>query len=306
MQIATNGIIANEYGQVLLIQRDDTRTWALPGGSLDAGESPIDGAAREVWEETGIKVLPVRLVGLYFWPMTPNGILIFSFRCLQKGGEIQTSTESLQVGYWPTHQLPSSMMHIHRERVEDAMAHTGGRPLWAEQSISIIHKIGMWFLRNGVYRYKDWQRKRKGEPPFTPPPSWDTGAFTVIRNENGEVLWGKRTDNGQWNLPGGGSRHMEPVWTTAVRETQEETGLTVKLTNLTGVYQFPEETHLKFVFTADIESGTLTKSAESAEFGWFAAGNEPENSYAAHRERVADAVSRAEQTVFKVQEKIKG
>ena len=29
-------------------------TWALPGGAIDVGESPTDGALRETWEETGV------------------------------------------------------------------------------------------------------------------------------------------------------------------------------------------------------------------------------------------------------------
>jgi 8-oxo-dGTP diphosphatase len=36
-------------------------TWGLPGGKLDFGEDLIDGAVREVFEETGIEINPISL-----------------------------------------------------------------------------------------------------------------------------------------------------------------------------------------------------------------------------------------------------
>lgn len=53
--------------EVLAIQRDDKpeiaypNMWEFPGGTLDPGETPLDCALRELWEETGV-VLPRELV----------------------------------------------------------------------------------------------------------------------------------------------------------------------------------------------------------------------------------------------------
>lgn len=41
--------------QVLLLRNARHRTWGFPKGHLDGNESPRDGAAREVLEETGIR-----------------------------------------------------------------------------------------------------------------------------------------------------------------------------------------------------------------------------------------------------------
>jgi 8-oxo-dGTP diphosphatase len=44
-------------GRWLLIRRGDTGQWALPGGTLEWGETLRDGATRELWEEAGARVL---------------------------------------------------------------------------------------------------------------------------------------------------------------------------------------------------------------------------------------------------------
>lgn len=272
MKLGTNGVVINELGEVLLIQRDDSRTYAPPGGGMEAGELPPENTAREVLEETGMKVMPVRLVGVYHTSVDKNGGLNFVFRCLPRGGEIKTSNESLHVGYYPTNKLPGPMDEIHRERLERAFTHNGGAPYWNTQQPSLVYKIGRAVVMQGIYRWRDFQRKRRGEPLHVPSPDWKMGAFTVICNEKSEVLWVKRGDIDFWNLPGGGSLQNEPPWETAVRETREETGLTVTLTDLTSVHVYENEAHIVLTFTADIQSGTLTTGPESEAFAWFAPG----------------------------------
>jgi 8-oxo-dGTP pyrophosphatase MutT (NUDIX family) len=134
------------------------------------------------------------------------------------------------------------------------------------------------------------------------------GAFTIIRNEAGAVLWVKRTDRDVWNLPGGGgirgngNEIEEPPWETAVRETYEETGCQVQLCDLTSVNSYSNEANLTFNFTAEIVSGQLTTGPESAAFAWFQPGAEPANSPFQHRERVADACNGSAGVVFRKQD----
>ncbi len=300
MQIGTNGIIINEYGEVLLIRRDDTRTFAPPGGGLEAGELPTDNVRREVREETGLIVLPVRLVGVYHFHWLKEGNLGFVFRCLQQGGEVTPSPESPVVAYFPAHKLPGPIAPLHKERLARSLAHTGGPPYWGTQKDDLTMRLGRFMLQQVIYRWKDWRRARRGERPYIAPPIWKLAAFTVIRNAAGAVLWVKRTDMDMWNLPGGGSNFNEPPWDTAVRETHEETGLHVRLTNLTGVYIKPDAL-MVFVFTAVPLSGQLTTGPEAAEFAYFLPGQEPANSLPQHVERVADALGTHEGTLFRRQ-----
>jgi 8-oxo-dGTP pyrophosphatase MutT (NUDIX family) len=300
MNIGASGIVINEFGQVLLIQRDDTCTWAMPGGSLDAGELPNDAAAREVEEETGLKVLPVRLAGMDYWPNQPDGFLIFSFRCLVRGGQLAASAESLQVGFFARDPLPRPMLAMHEHRLRQAMNHAGGPVYWNRRSFTPPERVGKFLLFNLLYPLKDWQRRWRGEPPFVKAPPWRVAAFTVIRNEQGAVLWVKRRDDGRWNLPGGGTEPLEAPWETAVRETREETGLAIRLTNLRGVYIKPAHNEMIFSFSATVTGGRLTTGPEAVEFGYFAPGQEPANSLPNQVARVADAVSPAEHTIFRL------
>jgi 8-oxo-dGTP pyrophosphatase MutT (NUDIX family) len=56
-------IIRNERGQIL-VQRNTEGKWNLPAGALDPGETVTQALVREVQEETGLIVRPVRLVGV--------------------------------------------------------------------------------------------------------------------------------------------------------------------------------------------------------------------------------------------------
>lgn len=59
-------VVHDPAGRLLLIQRghDPHRNlWSLPGGRIEAGESPEEAVVREVREETGLAVVPRRPVG---------------------------------------------------------------------------------------------------------------------------------------------------------------------------------------------------------------------------------------------------
>ncbi|WP_370409344.1 NUDIX domain-containing protein [Streptomyces fradiae] len=56
----TSVLITNGYGEVLVQHVDYLETCLLPGGGVDPGESPAQGAAREVMEELGVAVVVER------------------------------------------------------------------------------------------------------------------------------------------------------------------------------------------------------------------------------------------------------
>lgn len=66
---------AEQPRRVLLARRSDTGRWHLPAGIMEPGEQPAPALAREVLEETGVRVEIDRLVSVATLPMVtyPNG-----------------------------------------------------------------------------------------------------------------------------------------------------------------------------------------------------------------------------------------
>ena len=69
------GILADNEGKVLMQLRGDKKTWAIPGGTMELGESSLDTCKREFLDETGIEVEATRLLNVYtnFEEVYPNG-----------------------------------------------------------------------------------------------------------------------------------------------------------------------------------------------------------------------------------------
>ena len=58
----------DEAGRALLVKHRDTDLWVAPGGAIEPGEIPADAAVREMWEETGLVVELVGILGVYGGP----------------------------------------------------------------------------------------------------------------------------------------------------------------------------------------------------------------------------------------------
>lgn len=72
-QVATGMVFIDEAGCILLVKPTYNDVWHLPGGVVEAGESPAAAAIREVKEEIGLDVEVGRLLGVDYRPPTPGG-----------------------------------------------------------------------------------------------------------------------------------------------------------------------------------------------------------------------------------------
>lgn len=68
------------------------------------------------------------------------------------------------------------------------------------------------------------------------------GARGVVRDDDGRVLLIRRSDNGLWALPAGAMELGESIADCAVREVQEETGLTAQRITPFAIYSGPAYT----------------------------------------------------------------
>ncbi len=121
-------IVLNEAGDVLLQRRTDIPLWGLPAGSVELGETALEGLRREVVEETSLHVIEAEPMALYSGPTQqftyPNGdeIQCFSvaFIVRQWKGEPQADgVEGSQVRFFPLSQLPEDIVPIHKQTLCD-------------------------------------------------------------------------------------------------------------------------------------------------------------------------------------------
>ncbi|MEU8870297.1 NUDIX domain-containing protein [Streptomyces javensis] len=100
----------------------------------------------------------------------------------------------------------------------------------------------------------------------------------VVQDEAGRLLLIHKTDNDLWALPGGGHDIGESVSETVVREVVEETGITVEVDNIVGLYTDPNHVmvyddgevrqQFSICFRAHPTGGELRTSSESKEVRW--------------------------------------
>ena len=129
------------------------------------------------------------------------------------------------------------------------------------------------------------------------------GCSAIIFDESREkVLLTKRADNDLWCLPGGGVDPGESVEETIFREVQEETGLTVRVVRLVGVYSDPnslvvynKDTAVQIValsFEAEVTDGKPGLSNETSDWGYYSLDEMNKlDMLLNHRQRVEDALT---------------
>ncbi|HEY5270775.1 MAG TPA: NUDIX domain-containing protein [Anaerolineales bacterium] len=128
------------------------------------------------------------------------------------------------------------------------------------------------------------------------------GCSAVLFDEKREtVLLTRRSDNGQWCLPGGTIEAGESVAEGCEREVWEETGLRVRVIRLTGVYSDPHhvvvypdgnQVHIVVLnFEVELLGGEPGLSNETTGVDWFPVREAGEmNLFHDHAQHVRDAL----------------
>lgn len=136
------------------------------------------------------------------------------------------------------------------------------------------------------------------------------GTSAIIFNNERKFLLTKRADNGQWCLPGGAVESGESLAEACEREVFEETGLSVRVKRLVGVYSHPDQLvvypdgHKAFIvaihFEVEAMDGELGLSDETSDFGYFTLEEtETLEMLGRHRERIIDSLRNQKEAVIK-------
>jgi ADP-ribose pyrophosphatase YjhB (NUDIX family) len=88
VDVRVTGIVVEGGDRLLLLNQNTEaeRSWSLPGGKIDPGETAEQALIRELREETGAEVEVGRL--LYVCDVVGAGVLHLTFECRRTGGQL--------------------------------------------------------------------------------------------------------------------------------------------------------------------------------------------------------------------------
>jgi 8-oxo-dGTP pyrophosphatase MutT (NUDIX family) len=123
------------------------------------------------------------------------------------------------------------------------------------------------------------------------------GSFVVLfkNDKRDEVFLIYRSDSPIWNLPGGGIETGETPKEAAYRETEEETGFEIKITNKLGKYKNIDVKtggiwNTTYLFEGRVLSGEFIPEFEGCKGKWFKTSKLPKEIKEITRVRVSDAL----------------
>lgn len=136
------------------------------------------------------------------------------------------------------------------------------------------------------------------------------GCSAAIFDEQGRILLTRRTDNGQWCLPGGGMESGESAAEACEREVFEETGLHVQVKRLVGVYSHPDQLVIypdgnkayivALHFVVEVTGGEAGLSDETTDVRYFTLEEvQAMELFGRHKERILDTLENHTQALIK-------
>ena len=121
-KVDIRALVIREGHEILLVsEKGDQGRWTLPGGWADVGYTPFENAAKEVYEETGLVVRPMRLLALFDkkrHPHPPQPWYVYKafIKCeVQSGVLLQETTETKGARWFTMDEVAS--LHLSTDRV---------------------------------------------------------------------------------------------------------------------------------------------------------------------------------------------
>lgn len=116
---AASAVVVNKKGEILIHRRTDNNLWSLLGGAMEPGESIAETITREVFEESGLHVHVVKMIGVY---SDPKHIIAYSngevrqqfsicFLCAVEAGELKISDESKELKFVSINDIKAYHLH---------------------------------------------------------------------------------------------------------------------------------------------------------------------------------------------------
>jgi len=252
--------------------------WVFPGGFVERGETPWQGAIRETQEEALVtprilRALPPRTV------LDPHHVVMPFLAKLDPSEEPRPGPEASEVRWFGLHEIPwdeipfSTTVAALRGLIEAAPPTAHGIEAYREVTTPGRSRAPFRFCircraplgapgEDGAVRCPNcgWGRWDNPSP---------TAGFLTIHDRR--ILLGQRREGrngaGRWACPSG---HMEPGETpedTAARELLEESGVTALAQRFVGL--FASGDHTEAIYTGPVLDTSGAPSGEFAALEWF-------------------------------------
>jgi len=119
-------LIINDSGDILLVQSYKWNNfWSVPGGHIELGERAEDAVKREVKEEVGLDVEPIKMLMVQqaVYPknfLTLKHFIFMDFLCSTKSSEVKLDNREIQESKWitPEAALQEKLEEFTRNLVE--------------------------------------------------------------------------------------------------------------------------------------------------------------------------------------------
>ena len=129
-KVDVRGVVFKD-NQILMVQENKDNRWSLPGGFCDVGLSPSENVVKEIKEESGFDVVPVKLLAVldknkHPHPPDPYHFYKIFILCEITGGEATVGMETNNVQFFSENNLPQ----LSTSRITESQIHSLFEYLW--------------------------------------------------------------------------------------------------------------------------------------------------------------------------------
>lgn len=114
---ATCLVVVNAHDEILLVKRDvapKKGQWCLPGGFIELGEAPEQGALRELAEETGLSGRAPSLLGVRTTPSSEyHSVLMVGYLIRHFQGALTAGDDAADARWFDRESLPPVAFESH-------------------------------------------------------------------------------------------------------------------------------------------------------------------------------------------------
>ena len=228
-------IVAKYGGKWVFCRHKERATWECPGGHREPGETPLETARRELYEETGAVEADIQTVGAY----KLNDFALLCYANIKKLGPIPAGSEMAEIQFFD--KLPDELTYgaIHTQLFT-----------WVQGWLNMQSNAGeLWDIYD-ENRNLTGRIHRRGD--FLPKGDYHLVVHIWLQNREGKYLITKRSPNkgfpNMWEPTGGSALAGDDSLTAALREVREETGLTLSPENGKCVITYRGDDHFSDVW----------------------------------------------------------